>query len=447
MRTQTYWVLGVLVLLIIVFCVYFMVVNPSVDTADIVETPSEPEQFEVHSRLKAPPAGETFATGHWEGDTWQRTVPPAPATVMHEGEAMALEELLESAWSVRGKRRPWSETLAILNRVIAEDPYSERAYEYRSYIAKYGVNGERIWDDAVLFERLQPLLEYHPDSPRLLTDLLASGWDIHPEAAIHYGKEALKYAEMYRMNSVYGAFPERIHHILGFAYQQIGDYSKALAHHRKSVELIRANPGRMGNLGLDWKTPQRSIDAILSGKPKIGPLSQKDRAETIDGVSVVSPVASQPDSFGQEQPRMRSGDPLYDVRDDDDADEVFSGDPQRDGVDPRALAKQQAEQFIQQAAQRQQQAKQRFDTFVEELHQIATIKTEGDFEKFLMQELTKRLNGTKSSSKASTRPAVSADRMRRASQIFRKAQKPAEGLKKLREVDPDLAETLRRDHR
>lgn len=428
MKNRTYWALGALVLLIIIVSVCYRTGKPSVETADTVDTPAETEQSAVQPRVKMPPQGESIATGHWEGDVWKRTVPPEPETVTHEGKTMTLRELLRAAY---GSTDSWEERVAILNRVIAEAPYSDEAYWARDHLAKYK-NGERIWDDALLFERLQPMLAYHPDESGLLYDLLVIGSDVNPESAIHYGKEILKYPE--------GGY--RTHYHLAYPYQLIGDYSSALYHYKRSVELMRADPDRSARME---QIATEHIELILAGTPAFGPLARKERP----GADAAGVAVSESASVGSESvPRAVPLDgsrvvPFFDA---DDADDLPMDSQQR-GVDPRDLAKRAASERFQQVQQRAEQAQQRFDTFVKQLHQIATIKTEGDFEKFLTQELTKRLKGTKPSSEASKRPSVSADRMRRASQIFRDAQDPAEGLKKLREVDPDLAETLRRDPR
>ncbi len=62
-----------------------------------------------------------------------------------------------------------------------------------------------------------------------------------------------------------------------------------------------------------------------------------------------------------------------------------------------------------------------------------------------MQEHVKQLEGSKPAVAPGPRP--SAERMRRAAQIFRNAKTPAEGMKKLQKVDPDLANTLQRGRR
>lgn len=433
MSNQIYWALGVLVLLIIIVGVCYLAGKPSVETADTVDTPAEQEQLAVQTRVKMPPRGESIATGHWQGDVWKRTVPPEPENVTHEGKTMTLWELLRAA---RHHDNSWEEQVAILNRVIAEAPYSDEAYKARDYLAKYE-NGERIWDDVLLFERLQPLLNYHPDNPHLLYNLLTYGSDVNPEAAIHYGKEALKY----NVSPEYYATHDVIHYHLGYAYQMVGDYSSAVSHYKRSLELMRSDPDRDARIE---QIATEHIELILAGNPAFGPLARKNRKGAAASVGASEPASVESESVPRALPLDGSrAVPFLDADDDDD----LPMESQPRDVDPRDLAKRTAAQRYQQVQQRAKQAQQRFDTFVKQLHQIATIKTEGDFEKFLTQELTKRLDGTKPSSEASTRPSVSADRMRRASQIFRNAQNPAEGLKKLREVDPDLAETLRRDPR
>ena len=437
MKTRTYWALGVLVLIIIVVGVCYWGGKPSVETADTVDTPSKPEQVAVQASEKMPPLGESYATGHWEGDVWKRTVPPEPETLMHEGKPMTLYEFLMTAFHGNS----WEERVAILNRVIAEAPYSDEAYTAREFLARSYDNGDSIFDDALLFERLQPMVAYHPDNPYLLYDLLRYGKDVNPEAAIHYGKEALKYKD--RIVERHFVFPEGTHLIhaeLGHPYQLIGDYSSAVLHYKRCVELLEADPGR----DLFWKElATEHIELILSGNPVLGPLARQDSKSADAAPDAVSESASVESEVVTDVPLEVPGAvPFLDADDDD-----LPMDTQQREVDPRDLAKRAAAERYQQVQQRAKQAQQRFDTFMKQLHQIATIKTEADFEKFLTQELTKRLKGTKSSSEASNRPAVSADRMRRASQIFRKAQNPAEGMKKLQEVDPKLAETLRRDPR
>ena len=168
MRNGTYCALGVLGLFVIVGVCY-LAVEPSVDT---VEPPSEPEPLEVGSGLKAPPLGENFATGHWEGDTWRRTVPPAPETVMHEGEAMTIAELYSAAYGGESNHDvSWAEKVAIFNRIIAEAPYSEEAYWARLTLA----NADRMRRASQIFrsartpaEGMKALREADPELAKTL---------------------------------------------------------------------------------------------------------------------------------------------------------------------------------------------------------------------------------------------------------------------------------------
>ncbi len=157
----------------------------------------------------------------------------------------------------------------------SRSPYSKDTFEARLHLATHDENGKDIRDYGLLFERLQPLLKYHFDSPRLLHALLFYSRHSHPEAAIRYGKEALKYVDMYRMDSGYGAFPESIHHFLGYAYQEIGDDSTALEHFNQALKLYTAvHQGRMWGTGSGNSIVKRHRDRILEGNPALGPLSK-----------------------------------------------------------------------------------------------------------------------------------------------------------------------------
>ena len=228
------------------------------------DTDTEPAE---QIALKPPPQGETFATGHWDGDKWHRTVPKEPETITYKGETLTLDELYSASFN-----KSWEERVVVLKRVIAEAPYSEYAYYARTHLAMRDEDGERIHDNALLFERLQLLLKHHPDSPRLLYDLLLYGRDIYPEEAIRYGEKALKYVEMYRMNSLYGKYPERIHHFLGYAYQEIGDYSTALEHLNQALKLyVRV----MNAYSRSFKVKEH-IEQLLEEHPNLETLPETD---------------------------------------------------------------------------------------------------------------------------------------------------------------------------
>ena len=221
--------------------------------------------------LKLPPPGETFATGHWDGDKWHRTVPPDPETIMYAGEALPLRKLYQAAFYFE---KSWEEKVVVLNLIIAEAPYSNEAFEARYVLATHDENGERISDDALVIERLKPLLKYHSDSSFLLHALLFHSRHSHLEAAIGYGKEALKYVEMRRLDADFVTTPEHIHYHLGELYQDIGDYSTALAHLNQALKIceIVEQVGIIsgGSEGL----VRKHIDRIREGNPGLGPLSK-----------------------------------------------------------------------------------------------------------------------------------------------------------------------------
>ena len=163
--------------------------------------------------------------------------------------------------------------MKILKRIIAEVPYSEYALEARRHLAYHNENGKDIHDNALLFERLKPLLKYHFDSPSLLNLLFMTGMDSQPEAAIQYGIEALTNVDMYPMDSRYGAFPERIHENLGYAYQEIGHYSTALDHLNQALKLYNTHQDRTRESILSADRLKKHIIQIHKDNPILGPLS------------------------------------------------------------------------------------------------------------------------------------------------------------------------------
>ena len=70
----------------------------------------------------------------------------------------------------------------------------------------------------------------------------------YPEAAINYGKKALKYVDRYKWDSRYNAHPVLIHKYLGNAYHySIYDHSTALEHYNQAVNILKATPEMRGS--------------------------------------------------------------------------------------------------------------------------------------------------------------------------------------------------------
>ena len=244
---------------------------------------------------------------------------------------------------------------------------------------------------------------------------------------------------MSNASSAYGAFPEYIHLYHGACVSGcLGITAVPLAHYQKLVELLEAHPDR-AYMQPDF--PRNAINQILSGKPHLGPLAQKGHSEGVDSGNVVPPVAAEAVPATQKLPKIQPGDPLSDGIADEDKDGNVSDASKNGGVTSRAVVRQRAQQRYEHAQKMAQQEKQQFENFVRQLHQVATIKTEADVQKFLTQELVKKLITP------GQKPPVSAKRMQQASHIFRNAKTPKEALKKLREVDPDFANTLQQSHR
>ena len=191
------------------------------------------------------------------------TKPSVPETITYKGETFTLQEFYTSAFDYN---KDWEERLPRVRHLIAEAPNSINAYYARYSLATHDENGKSIYDNVVLFERLKPMLKYHPKSSGLLHDLLRYGMDIDPEAAIRYGKKALKYVDVGAKHTHYNADPARIHHYLALAYQIVGDYDAALEHFRKAKKLYLANIRTRGYSNY-FDFVKQHIKAIEEGKP------------------------------------------------------------------------------------------------------------------------------------------------------------------------------------
>lgn len=261
MRNKLYWGLGVLIVLLI--CVSVFLFEKYMDP--------EPEL------LRRPPPGETYTTGHYDGDKWHRTVPPDPETIYIDGEAEGLYEGAEGGGELTYAELKEKDGGGLMSdrRVygkyaVEHYPYSELALNERYRRAEKDEKGKRIWDAAILVPRYKAMLKWHSDSPRLLYDLAALLEEDSPAEAIKYGEEALKYTHLYPANtySGYWTYPERIHGMLGHAYQRVADYDSALVHLKAAVKLIKAHPGRYRD------SPDTYIDLIKyieKGDPLIVP--------------------------------------------------------------------------------------------------------------------------------------------------------------------------------
>ena len=93
MKNRMYWGVGILILLL-GFVVLFSTLKPSDTGGETVYNPPSDEVLEnIRNKLKAqrtqevddtkkPPPGETFETGHWDGDHWHKTSPMSQSAVL-----------------------------------------------------------------------------------------------------------------------------------------------------------------------------------------------------------------------------------------------------------------------------------------------------------------------------------------------------------------------------
>ena len=253
MKPKTYWALGVLVVLLICACVYLF--KTYINSAPAL--------------LRRPPLGETYTTGHWEGDVWRRTVPPDPEKILISGVWMTYEDI-KRAYD-HNQYNP-SQRDVYRKHAIEKYPYSEEAFTERLYRAEHDENSKElvnlIWDKDILVPRYKAMLKWHLDSPCLLQKLAALLEEDSPEEAIKYGEAALKYTHLYPGDSAYGEYPEEIHRTLGIAYQRGADYDAALVHLKAAVKLMETYPDRTiwdVDIYRGW------IERIHAGTPRFGP--------------------------------------------------------------------------------------------------------------------------------------------------------------------------------
>ncbi len=410
MRKRLYWGIAPLIILMIGVAAVLMFRGTETDPVTIYKVP--PDEQVRRTFRKKPPVGETFMTGHWEGDVWVRTAPPAPETVTVGDEVLSYEELKEKA---RGGG-PAAKAL------VREYPYSPAALRKRyNYIRGYS-KAEKL-------EKYKEMLKYHPDSPRLLYDIMRIMYDNDSfEEAIRYGKEAVKYADAF-VDTSYArqAYPEKIHCKLSYAYQKLGDYKSALVHLKSALEYVDAYPQGRSTY---WFLPDRDlivthIEKIEAGRPVYGPqtpISGTPRPEPLKEAWIQMPG----DSHGEDHahgedaatgPRsgMRYADTGEPVKRVPEADQ-WLGEPPPSWRGDVEMARE-------------------FDEFVRWLEEVERAASPKDLDNFLMREMAKQLQGGE--------PLFSADRMVRARELLQRHGE-AEGMRRLEKRDAALAREMER---
>ena len=416
LKKHAWWMLSIVVGLGISVLILDLTAPPPV----VVEVPppviesSEPPKLV----LRAPPSGETYGTGYWDDDKWHRTAPPAPEKISVDGEMLTYEDLrMRLSYGSSDDHRK------VYQHLIEAYPYSELALQGR-----YSLAGD-VWPDkSLLLLRYKEMLKYHPDSPRVLQKLAQLTEEDAPEESIFYATEALKYVDLYPSDSTYGLWtePEEIHGNLGMAYQRVGDYGSALVHLKKTRDLIYANPGRRWGKDYADDVIVGHIEAIENGNPIYGPPSEvvpfEVYDESLSNPFNLPPVSDVPDVPDVPESGLSAADADVGV-----GPQAMPADPVLDpGRD--AAAQQARDAFV----QRQQQE---FDAFLRWVEAIESAKSPSDLEDFLMHEMAKHLQGE------ATR--FESERVLRAHEVLDRFGEK-EGLKRLEQVDPELAREIRR---
>jgi Tfp pilus assembly protein PilF len=150
----------------------------------------------------------------------------------------------------------------------------------REYAARALVENPESFEGLLLWSQLRPpdqeaereagfrkLLEMNPNSVDALVELGAVLAPYQPLEAIQYLQKAN------RINPLYGEGPSRGvgHSELGFCYERLGEYDKALVAYQKACEISQS-PAMLAH-----------IRAIESGNPIVKPLQRESQEQVLQG--------------------------------------------------------------------------------------------------------------------------------------------------------------------
>lgn len=425
MRNKTIWGLGVLVILLVGATVFVSVRNRAeiqereaalkaaqeeLASNDIQQW-SSPQQSSVAD--KPPPPGETPDTGYWEGNTWHVNPAPKPKK---RGFWSADPDKLAHRMTF-GRDIEYLERFQLAQRIIREYPYSEAAIE-----ARY-----KLMDHNYTVESLKDMLKYHPNSPRVLTDLAGLLEIDSPEESIVFGQKSLRIDPSNAKTRL----------ALGAAYQRLGDYKTALFHLKAGQKL--SNPDeiayaevQMGEYSFPandhgWLTYEISL--IEAGTPRYGPDPQP-RVSSFSEAPMfptddVSPPSSNPVFAPLAVPSDLSGSRSVDDRG------VASSVPLSWRDDPAFHSRESME--------RARHRREEFEGFRQWLAEIERAESHADLEDFLMREMAKQLQGGTSE----FTPA----RLIRAFETLQQYSENEAGMAALEKRDAALARKMSRENR
>ena len=299
-------------------------------------------------------------------------------------------------------------------RVVNEAPSSPQALEAWLYL-------ERVTKDPQEDENyLHAALEYHPNSARLLSELGSRLIHEKPEQAISYLKRAN------RLDSKKGDRD------LGIAYQRLGDYKTSWVHLRKAAELYPDS----AITGTTWML----LEAIENGAPLISPIEREMPLDlTVEGTAVPSqhpvdvPSAPNSDMFvdGFVMPADMPAPPQ--VPDSSSPEDIARQDAEQEAF-LEMLREQEA--FARRLAEDAEFKSEYFKDVSDFINWAESIENDApiDTNNFLAKEMERHLLGKK------TRFAP--DRLKRGFEFINKYGQD-EGIKRLHQLDPDLAKQVK----
>ncbi len=432
---RMYWGLVILITLVVTATVWVVVHNNAAieqmkeESAELLPQSDDPSLQNTPKRVadspdyQPPPLGETDDTGYWEGNTWHQK--PAPKPKKRGFWSEDIDTLAHRI--IRGVEIKNPERFQLAQRIIREYPYSEAVLKMRYTFMHYDENGySRSLGGEDQIEYLKGMLKYHPNSPRVLSDLAMYLSYDSSEEAIAFAKKSLR------------VDPSNIdaHDALGTAYQRLGDYKTALVHLKAGQKLSDPNDGsRWVEIVIDENTSLYNdydeftyeISMIAAGTPRYGPAPQPPVSSSVDVPMFPSDAVSTP------PPALDpSFDPLSTPFDMpaassvDERDVASAGSPSwRDAPAGRARASMETER----------RRREEFDSFLQWMEQIERAKSPADLDDFLMREMAMQLQGGTS--------AFTPDRLVRA---FETLQRHGErqGRIELEKRDAELAREMER---
>ncbi len=304
--------------------------------------------------------------------------------------------------------------LVYAKRVISEDPSSAEALEAGLYLARM----LRAPHEKETY--LRGTLKYHPNSTLALYHLGSTILFEKPEEAIVYFKKTIP------LGRIGESSLDVADYMLGIAYQRLGDYKSAWVHFKRAQALNSHDPRARGHLEL-----------IAKGEPAILPIQRDPAAAIVPDTAPLPPVVDIP------VPPSEAFVDTFVVPED-----VSAVPPEAPaGLSPETLARQEAEHqaFLEMLREQEEFARrlaadeqfkaeyfqevENFIRWAESIENDTPIETNN----FLAKEMERHLLGKQTT--------FDPDRIKRGFEFINKYGQ-ADGIKRLRQKDPDLAKQV-----